>query len=73
MRQSKRQTLPWGRGSRTFKGAATSRDTQGQIGPILRGRGDIVEDVLRNEKALDYARNYIVNNPVTWLKNSLRI
>ncbi len=56
---------------RTFKGAATYEIHRADR-PDFAWQVGYHESVLRNEKALDYARNYIVNNPVTWLKDSLR-
>ena len=57
---------------RTFKGAATYEIRRADR-PGFAWQGGYHESVLRNEKALEYAQRYIMNNPLTWLKDSLRI
>ncbi|MBV9711386.1 MAG: hypothetical protein JO011_10820 [Ktedonobacteraceae bacterium] len=57
---------------RTFKGA-TTHDVRKVGRPDFAWQGGYYESVLRNDKALDHARNYILNNPMTWMKDTLHL
>ena len=57
---------------RTFKGA-TTHDIHKAGKLDFEWQGGFYESVLRTDKVLDRARNYIVNNPLTWMEDSLRL